>query len=335
MSILFSAAVAFATARRYVAVTRRAASTFGASELADGPIAEVALATNDPSQVLLRTRKAVALRLNPITEHHHVVWWDPDSETESEAVDRLPELKLSDRLELFRTVRATQMQLTEATGAGDFNVSWQEGAGQPVPGGLRRWARYVHVVPRFENDLEGDAVHEMLAQWTFRQGVPSNPEEPWPEDDERHNRTRAIMAAEAASFRAIMDGHWGGHGDDEHEQTGFTFGRIKIPGSQVFYESGSGRTVAFVNLRPLRPGHVLVSPRRKVSHLSNLTQPEFDDLIQSAWEISEAFQGAHADAAEASDDKKGAEHRGFIFAVQDGVLANQSIPHVHIHLIPR
>ena len=61
---------------------------------------------------------------------------------------------------------------------------------------------------------------------------------------------------------------------------------------------------------------------------ADLTDEEFDDLIASAWLVSQAFQ-------KQSIEQTGQEHRGFLFAVQDGKIANQSIPHVHVHLIPR
>ena len=62
----------------------------------------------------------------------------------------------------------------------------------------------------------------------------------------------------------------------------------------------------------------------------------------SAREVADAFEhaavtggGACAGAAAGDGDDRAAVHRGFIFAVQDGELANQSIRHVHVHLIPR
>lgn len=49
------------------------------------------------------------------------------------------------------------------------------------------------------------------------------------------------------------------------------FGKFIIPKSSIFYQS-SFNSYAFVNLRPIVPGHVLVIPRRiteKMEHLND------------------------------------------------------------------
>jgi bis(5'-adenosyl)-triphosphatase len=77
-----------------------------------------------------------------------------------------------------------------------------------------------------------------------------------------------------------------------------------------------------VNLKPLLPGHVLVSPLEVRPHLSDLSAAEIADLFQTVTRVQRTLKRVyHADA--------------FNVAVQDGEVAGQSVPHVHVHIIPR
>ena len=112
--------------------------------------------------------------------------------------------------------------------------------------------------------------------------------------------------------------------DNDHTATcqGLIFGRFKISPSQIFYHSTTQLTSAIVNLRPIVPGHVLVIPQRVVPKLSQLTTEEYDDLWRSVRIVQNALE-KHYDAG------------GFNVAVQDGKEAGQSVPHVHVHILPR
>jgi bis(5'-adenosyl)-triphosphatase len=100
------------------------------------------------------------------------------------------------------------------------------------------------------------------------------------------------------------------------------FGKFNISPSQVFYKSPTGLTYGLVNLRPIVTGHVLVIPMRIVPKLSDLTGDEYDDLWRSVRIIQTQLEG-HYSAG------------GFNIAVQDGKVAGQSVPHVHVHVLPR
>ena len=89
---------------------------------------------------------------------------------------------------------------------------------------------------------------------------------------------------------------------------------------QVFHLTQ--HSFALVNLKPLLPGHVLVSPRRVTPRFSDLTQAEVTDLfvtVQRVGRVVERVYGASS----------------LNIAIQDGVDAGQSVPHVHTHVIPR
>lgn len=79
---------------------------------------------------------------------------------------------------------------------------------------------------------------------------------------------------------------------------------------------------ALVNLKPLLPGHVLVCPQRVVPRFSELRADEVTDLFMTVQRVARMLERTFkADA-----------HN---IAIQDGVAAGQSVPHVHVHVIPR
>ena len=120
--------------------------------------------------------------------------------------------------------------------------------------------------------------------------------------------------------------------DDNNKNTdeGLQFGRFTISPSQIFHRSPSGRSAAIVNLRPIVPGHVLVISTRVVQHLSDLSAEEYADLWNTVRRVQDMlarryFAGSEGDANKAA----------FNVAVQDGPNAGQSVPHVHVHVLPR
>ncbi|KDO23096.1 hypothetical protein SPRG_11940 [Saprolegnia parasitica CBS 223.65] len=102
------------------------------------------------------------------------------------------------------------------------------------------------------------------------------------------------------------------------------FGPYAIRLSEVFYEST--HSVALVNLKPIVPGHVLVIPKRRIDRFTNLDADEVADLWQSA-QVGRPprplLQCIHYNAP------------AFTFSMQDGAAAGQTVPHVHVHVLPR
>ncbi|KAF2637485.1 HIT-like protein [Massarina eburnea CBS 473.64] len=97
------------------------------------------------------------------------------------------------------------------------------------------------------------------------------------------------------------------------------FGTFVVTG-QVFHITPL--SFALVNLKPLLPGHVLVSPRRIVPRFNDLSAAEVQDLFMTVQRVSRTIERVyHASALN--------------IAIQDGVDAGQSVPHVHTHIIPR
>ena len=73
---------------------------------------------------------------------------------------------------------------------------------------------------------------------------------------------------------------------------------------------------------PISPGHTLIIPNRHVASFFELTDAERRDLLKLV------------DVAKADVDREFAP-QGFNIGINDGAAAGQTVPHVHIHLIPR
>lgn len=98
------------------------------------------------------------------------------------------------------------------------------------------------------------------------------------------------------------------------------FGPWIINPAQVFYETSL--SLGIVNLKPIVPGHVLIIPKRVEPRLMELTAAEYDDLFKTVRAVAPKLEAFYA--AEAMN-----------IAVQDGAAAGQSVPHVHVHILPR
>lgn len=79
---------------------------------------------------------------------------------------------------------------------------------------------------------------------------------------------------------------------------------------------------ALVNLKPILPGHVLVSPRRVVARVRDLTPAETADLFLTTRRVANMVERVYGATS-------------LNIAIQDGKDAGQSVPHVHTHIIPR
>jgi diadenosine tetraphosphate (Ap4A) HIT family hydrolase len=73
---------------------------------------------------------------------------------------------------------------------------------------------------------------------------------------------------------------------------------------------------------PIVPGHVLIVPRRCVAKMEDMTGEELKAVLALRVQIIEAL-------------KKTFGATGFNFAWNEGKLAGQSVPHFHVHVLPR
>lgn len=77
---------------------------------------------------------------------------------------------------------------------------------------------------------------------------------------------------------------------------------------------------AFLDKRPLFPGHTLLLPRNHISEMEDLSPHETGHLFNAARLLTIAV-------------KKAIQAQGTFVAVNNKV--SQSVPHLHIHIVPR
>ena len=94
----------------------------------------------------------------------------------------------------------------------------------------------------------------------------------------------------------------------------------ELPQSRVIFSNQVGMVVR--DGFPISPGHTLVIPRRHVGSFFEIDAKERDSLL------------ALLDDAKRRLDKE-FHPAGYNVGINDGAAAGQTVPHLHIHLIPR
>jgi len=84
-----------------------------------------------------------------------------------------------------------------------------------------------------------------------------------------------------------------------------------------------GDYLAFMDIHPFLPGHVLVIPKRHAQYVHELEPREQAALFTTGARVAAALR--------ASPVPSGDVH----FLINDGPIANQTVPHVHLHVLPR
>ena len=136
------------------------------------------------------------------------------------------------------------------------------------------------------------------------------------------------------------------------------FGPYEVT-TQVFLTTP--HSFAVVNLKPLLPGHVLVCPHKPHRRLTDMSGAEVSDLFATVQRVQHMLARHYFGrppatgqrqtsssspssssslvtdlAAETVPKAKASPDDGsFNIAIQDGVDAGQTVPHVHVHVIPR
>jgi histidine triad (HIT) family protein len=91
----------------------------------------------------------------------------------------------------------------------------------------------------------------------------------------------------------------------------------RVPAAVVYKDE---HTTAFLDHRPLFPGHVLVVPNLHIETLPELTDSDLAPLFATARMIAAAVPVAM-------------EATGTFVAINN--VISQSVPHLHIHVVPR
>lgn len=91
---------------------------------------------------------------------------------------------------------------------------------------------------------------------------------------------------------------------------------------EAAYVYRSERHVAFMDHRPINPGHVLVIPVAHYETLLDMPYGEAGPLFELVRRVAKAVKAAvRAD--------------GVHIGVNNGRASNQLVPHVHVHVVPR
>lgn len=93
-----------------------------------------------------------------------------------------------------------------------------------------------------------------------------------------------------------------------------------LPASRIVDETV--HCVAIRDTFPVSEGHTLVISKRHVGSLFDLSESEVQDLFRLLARAKQALDAAFRPA-------------GFNVGINDGRAAGQTVPHLHVHLIPR
>lgn len=89
---------------------------------------------------------------------------------------------------------------------------------------------------------------------------------------------------------------------------------------QVFYEDEL--IWALYSHKPLFPGHCLIVPKRHVERFEALLDEEFSQLYQTIKKVDQAVAQVFETSA-------------YLLLQKNGTEVGQSVPHIHMHYIPR
>jgi len=94
----------------------------------------------------------------------------------------------------------------------------------------------------------------------------------------------------------------------------------ELPGSFVYRDD---RCAAFMDIRPVNAGHVLVIPTRHAASLADIDPSEAADIMTLGQSVAAAVRAS------------GVRCEGINLMLADGAAAMQEVFHVHLHVIPR
>lgn len=83
------------------------------------------------------------------------------------------------------------------------------------------------------------------------------------------------------------------------------------------------RVLAFMDIQPVNPGHMLVIPKRHVPRLEELDEETGGHLFRVAMRVAAGLRFS------------GLKCEGVNLHLADGEAAGQEVLHVHLHVIPR
>lgn len=94
------------------------------------------------------------------------------------------------------------------------------------------------------------------------------------------------------------------------------------PHVQENHFARSENFLAVYNIAPILPGHSLIIPKWHVLSLMALSEQELCEMMLFSRKVVQVLMNVFG-------------HTGFDWTIQEGIEAGQTIPHLHLHVIPR
>ena len=104
---------------------------------------------------------------------------------------------------------------------------------------------------------------------------------------------------------------------------GCVFCRIVAGAEPASVVYGDANVLAFCDIAPITPGHLLVIPRRHATYLADLDERDGARMFQVAQRLAGALR------------RSGLRCDGVNLFLADGAAAFQEVFHAHLHVIPR
>ena len=93
----------------------------------------------------------------------------------------------------------------------------------------------------------------------------------------------------------------------------------EIPSVKVYEDDTA---FAFMDINPLNDGHLLVIPKTHASTIHEITEADFVAVMSATHKLAAAVQ-------------KALNPEGINLMQLNGRAANQVVPHLHVHIVPR
>ena len=93
----------------------------------------------------------------------------------------------------------------------------------------------------------------------------------------------------------------------------------EIPSMKVYEDD---KVLAFMDISPLSQGHLLVIPKAHAATIHEIAEDDFIAVMSATHKLATAV-------------KKALNPEGINLMQLNGSAANQVVPHLHIHIVPR
>lgn len=104
--------------------------------------------------------------------------------------------------------------------------------------------------------------------------------------------------------------------------TDCVFCSIVVGDSPAYRLYEDEQSLAFLDIEPATRGHTLVVPKTHYETTTDMPEPLAGGVFRTVHRVSDALESAY-------------RLDGFTLVQENGVTAEQDVPHAHVHVIPR